>query len=379
MFRKRVPLFSISGFEVALDPSWFLLAILVAWSLSTGFFPYRVEDLSTGFYWLMGVLGAVGLFLSVILHELSHSLMARRSGLPMTGITLFLFGGLAETGDEPSRARDEFLIAVVGPLVSIALGIGFLLLGSWSAGGGWPRPVVAVVDYLGVINLFLAAFNLVPAYPLDGGRILRSALWAWRDDPRWATRVASRIGQGFGVLLIALGVVRMFAGQLLGGGWLVLIGLFLRHAATVSYRQLVARQALGGKPVSRFMRTDPLAVSPDTTVARLVADVTARGPDRVFPVADREGRLMGCLSRRRAEAVDRDRRAETTVADLMDGCTHRNSIAPDADAAAALQTMGRHRTDRLLVAENGRLTGTVSRRDLLEHLTARARGGQATV
>ncbi len=378
MFRKRVPLFSIAGFEVALDPSWFLLAILVAWSLSTGFFPYRVEDLSTGSYWLMGVLGAVGLFLSVILHELSHSLVARRSGLPMKGITLFLFGGLAETGDEPGRARDEFLIAVVGPVVSIALGLAFLLLGSWGAGGIWPPPVIAVLDYLGVINLFLAAFNLVPAFPLDGGRILRSALWAWRDDPRWATRIASRIGQGFGLLLIALGVVRMVAGVFMGGIWLVFIGLFLRHAATVSYQQLVVRQMLGGEPVSRFMRRDPRAVSPDTTIDRLLADVTARGEDRVFPVADHEGRLMGCISRRRAEAVDRDRRRETTVADLMDGCSRSNSIAPDTDAATALQTMGRHRTDRLLVAEDGRLVGTISRRDLVEFLTVQSRQEQAT-
>jgi Zn-dependent protease len=149
----------------------------------------------------------------------------------MKGITLFLFGGVAEADDEPVRARDEFLIAVVGPVASIVLGFTLLLLGSWAASNGWPLPVVEVVDYLGVINLFLAAFNLVPAYPLDGGRILRSALWAWRGDARWATRIASRMGQGFGLLLLALGVVRVVAGQFVGGIWLVLIGQFLRNAA----------------------------------------------------------------------------------------------------------------------------------------------------
>jgi Zn-dependent protease len=373
MFRKRIPLFSISGFRVAIAPSWLVLAALVAWSLSTGFFPYQVENLGAGWYWLMGVIGAVGLFVSIILHELSHSLVARRSGVPMQGITLFLFGGLAETGDEPGRARDEFLIAVVGPAASLLLGAGFLALGGASAGMGWPRPVGAVLDYLGVINIVLAGFNLLPAYPLDGGRILRAALWAWRGRMIWATRVASRIGQGFGLLLVALGVVRLVAGMAVGGVWMVLIGLFLRHAAAISHQQLLMREALGDRTVRDFMRTDPRAVSPQTSVEDLLADVTASREDRVFPVADDQGRLMGCVTRRRADAVDRTRRPETTASDLMDGCSRRNSIAPDADAAEALRTMHQHGTDRLLVTRDGQLAGTVARRDLLEHVTTALR------
>ncbi len=369
MFRKRIPLFRISGFQVAIAPSWLVLAALVAWSLSTGFFPYQVEDLGAGWYWLMGAVGAVGLFVSIILHELSHSLVARRSGVPMRGITLFLFGGLAETGDEPGRARDEFLIAVVGPVASLLLGAVFLALGGASASAGWPRPFGAVLDYLGVINIVLAGFNLLPAYPLDGGRILRAALWGWRGRVTWATRVASRIGQGFGLLLVALGVFRLLAGMAVGGLWMVLIGLFLRHAAAVSYQQLRVRQALGDRPVRDFMRTRPRAVSPQTSVEELLADVTAGREGRVFPVADARGRLMGCVTRRRADAVDQGRRSETTVSDLLDGCSRRNSIAPDAEASEALRTMHRHGTDRLLVTRDGQLAGTVSRRDLLEQVT----------
>jgi len=374
MVRRRVPLFTVAGFEVTIDPSWILLAVLVAWTLSTGFFPAQIQDLPAGSYWVMGILGAAGLFLSIIAHELSHSLVARRSGIPMRGITLFLFGGLAETGEEPRRARDEFFIAVVGPVASVVLGLAFLVAGDLGADAGWPRAVTVVLGYLGVINLVLAAFNLIPAYPLDGGRILRSALWAARKDMAWATRVASRIGQGFGLLLVALGLVRILAGVLVGGFWLVFIGLFLRRAASASLRQTVIRGALGDAPVSRFTRPDPVAVRPETTVAAVLADVVHGGEDRLYPVADDDGQLVGCVTRTRLESVDRDRRGDVQVSELMDGCAREHRVAPGTPAVAALQMMQRHGTDRLLVAEDGRVTGTISRRDLAEHLTRELEG-----
>jgi Zn-dependent protease len=246
MFGKRVRLFSIAGFEVALDPSWFLLAVLVAWSLSTGFFPYRFEDISAGQAWLMGVVGTVGLFLSIIAHELSHSLFARRTGISMQGITLFLFGGAAEMGDEPARPRDEFLIAIVGPLASIAIGAAFFALNLFGAASGWPLAVNGVLEYLASINVILAVFNLIPAYPLDGGRVLRAALWAWKKDLLQATRISSRVGWLFGALLIGLGVLRLLGGAVLGGFWLALIGLFVQRAATVSYRKLATRGTTSG-------------------------------------------------------------------------------------------------------------------------------------
>lgn len=204
MFGKGVKLFRLLGFEVKVDFSWVIIALLVAWSLSTGLFPYQVKDLSTGTYWLMGIVGAVGLFGSIIVHEFCHSLVARKSGIPMKGITLFIFGGVAEMGDEPPDARSEFLMAGVGPLSSLIIA-GIFYAVFRIGGDGFPVGVKAVVGYLAYINAILAGFNLVPAFPLDGGRMLRSGLWAWKKDFRWASRTAANIGSGFGVFLIVLG------------------------------------------------------------------------------------------------------------------------------------------------------------------------------
>jgi len=209
MFGKRFKLFKLMGFEVGIDASWVIIAILIAWSLSTGVFPFQYKDLATQTYWMMGILGAIGLFLSIIAHEFCHSLVARKSGMPMKGITLFIFGGVAEMGEEPPSAKAEFQIAVVGPLSSIAIALLFYAIYALGEVGGWPPPFNGVVAYLAMINMLLAVFNLIPAFPLDGGRILRSILWGWKKNLRWATRVASGIGSGFGIFLIVLGVIRI--------------------------------------------------------------------------------------------------------------------------------------------------------------------------
>ncbi len=202
MFGRRIKLFKLFGFEVRIDLSWLIIAALVAWSLAVGFFPSRYKNLSVQTYWVMGVVGAIGFFLSVIFHEIFHSLVARKFGIPMKGITLFIFGGVSEMGEEPSSAKTEFLVAVVGPLSSIAIALvcyGFHILGV--RGGGWPLSIEGVVLYLAYINSLLAAFNLLPAFPLDGGRMLRAVLWAFKKNLRWATRIASGIGSGFASFL----------------------------------------------------------------------------------------------------------------------------------------------------------------------------------
>jgi Zn-dependent protease len=227
MFNRKFKLFRLFGFEVGIDPSWIVLALLVAWSLSTGYFPVKYHELSSRQYWIMGIIGALGLFLSIVAHEFCHSLVARRSGLPMKGITLFIFGGVAEMNAEPTSARDEFIIAVVGPVSSFAMAAIFYGLNRLGETAGWPTTINGVMGYLGMINVILAVFNLVPAFPLDGGRILRAALWAWKGNLRWATRLASQFGQMFGLLLIALGILRVLGGFFVGGMWFFLIGLFI--------------------------------------------------------------------------------------------------------------------------------------------------------
>jgi Zn-dependent protease/CBS domain-containing protein len=368
MFGRKFKLFRLLGFEVSIDPSWVVLAILVAWSLSTGYFPFQYRELAPRSYWIMGIVGAVGLFASIVAHEFCHSLMARRLGMPMEGITLFIFGGVAEMHEEPPGPREEFLIAVVGPLSSFAMAAVCYTLYRVGAAAGWATAVTGVMGYLGLINLILAAFNLIPAFPLDGGRILRAALWGWKGNLKRATRIASRIGGGFGILLIVLGVVRVLNGFFIGGMWFFLIGLFIQNAAKMSYQQLLTRRALEGETLARFMNRHPVTVPPDTSLDRLVEDYIYRYHHKFYPVVEGD-RLVGCVSTRQVKATPRDRWTDTTVGERALACSEENTIPPDTDAVDALAQMHRTRAGRLMVVENERLVGIIALKDLLQFLS----------
>jgi Zn-dependent protease/CBS domain-containing protein len=368
MFGRKFRLFKLMGFEVGVDPTWVILAILVAWSLSMGYFPFYYRNLSTQAYWIMGIVGAAGLFVSIIAHEFSHSLVARRLGMPMKGITLFIFGGVAEMGDEPPNARAEFWMALAGPVASLLIAAGFYGLDRLGAGMNWPLTLTAVAGYLAMINLVLAVFNLLPAYPLDGGRILRAALWAWKGDLRRATRIASQVGSGFGIALILLGVLRLLGGSFIGGMWLALIGLFIRTAAHMSYRQLLVRRALEGEPVSRFMSTDPVTVAPSATVEAVVEDYVYRFHHKLYPVVA-DGRLTGCVTTRQVKEVPRAQWARTTVGEIAVDCSPENTLAPDTDAVKALAAMQKNGASRMMVVRDGRLEGIVALKDLLGFLS----------
>jgi Zn-dependent protease/CBS domain-containing protein len=368
MFGKRFKLFKLFGFEVGIDLSWIIIAILIAWSLSTGYFPIQIKNLSPQTYWIMGIIGAAGLFFSIVAHEFCHSLVARKSGLPMKGITLFIFGGVAEMGDEPPGAKAEFLIAVVGPLSSIAIAAIFYGIYRVGIAGDWSPAVNGVVAYLAMINGLLAVFNLVPAFPLDGGRILRSVLWGWKGNLRWATRISSAIGGAFGIFLIILGFIRIFGGNFIGGMWLGLIGLFIQGAAKMSYRQLVTRKALEGEPLKRFMQTDPVTVSDSLTVEQLVEDYIYRYHYKLFPVVN-SNRLLGCISTKQIKEIPRAQWDEKTVGEIADPCSAENTIGPDADAVKALSVMRRNNASRLMVVENDQLVGIIALKDMLEFLS----------
>jgi Zn-dependent protease len=367
MFGKGIRLFRILGFDVKVDPSWIVLAVLVAWSLSTGLFPMQVKDLSTGTYWMMGIVGAAGLFLSIIVHEFSHSLVARKGGMPMKGITLFIFGGVAEMGDEPPSPGTELMMAAAGPLASIAIALVFY--GLYSVGGWIPTPARAVIGYLALINGLLAGFNLVPAYPLDGGRVLRAILWGVKKDIHWATRVSSTVGSAFGFFLIFMGILNVLRGNFIGGMWWFLIGMFLNGAARASYQRLVTRRALEGESVRRFMSENPVTVPPSMTVERLVEDVVYKHHHKMYPVVTEDGRLEGCVSTRDVKSVPREEWARKTAGDLSSSCTPDNTIGPDEDATKALAAMNRSRESRLMVVAGDRLVGVLALKDLLDFLS----------
>lgn len=367
MFGYGIKLFTIFGFQIKLDMSWLILAALVTWSLAKGLFPFYYQGFANSTYWWMGVAGTLGLFASIVLHELAHSLVARNYGIPLKGITLFIFGGVAEMTEEPRTARSELLMAAAGPAMSIVLG-GFLYGSHLMATGTWPAPIDGVVAYLGFINLLLAAFNLIPAFPLDGGRMLRSALWSWRGNLRWATRISSRIGSAFGILLMIVGVLRFVMGDFVGGIWMFLIGIFLRNVSQNSYQHLLVRNVLEGEPVRRFMHTDPVTVSPDITVRQLVDDYVYKHHFKVYPVVH-GSQLVSCVSTREVQDVPRDQWERRRVRDVANSCSPDNTIRADDDAMKALSKMNRTGNSRLLVTDNGHLVGILALKDMLDFLS----------
>ncbi len=366
MFGKGFRLFTLFGFEVRADYSWIIIAFLVTWSLAAGLFPSYYPGLPTGTYWIMGVIGALGLFGAIVFHELSHSLVARRFGLPMRGITLFVFGGIAHMEEEPDNPRTELLMAIAGPLASVLFGA--VAWAALAAGrGAWSTPAAGVLTYLWTINWLLAAFNLLPAFPLDGGRVLRALLWRWKNNLRWATRISANIGTGFAFLMIAAGFFYILRGGLLSGIWWILIGLFLRNAAQMSYQRLLLMDTLQGEPVRRFMKSDVVTAPRDISLEDLVDRYVYQYHFKMFPVVS-DGQLRGCVSTREVKQVPREEWRHRSVGEVAVSCSQDNTIGPDADASQALALMHRSGNSRLMVVDQGQLVGILSLKDLLRFL-----------
>jgi Zn-dependent protease len=316
-----IELFRIRGIPVRIDAGWLLIFGLVTWSLASGYFPHVLPARSAAAYWLHGLLAAVLLFGSVFLHELSHALAALDQGVPVGGITLHVFGGVSQLDAEPPTPRAELLIALVGPLTSFAIA-GLCLVADRLIDG--PAAFHAVAGYLVAINLVVGIFNLVPGFPLDGGRVLRATLWWWTGRLTVATRIASRCGAVVALALVALGALRATAGDLVGGLWLVLVGLFLHQAARSSWELMRVRA-----------RLEPLRVEDVMTRAPLAADL-------IVPLAE-AGAALG------AEQV----------------------VRPRDTAWQAFLTLGKSRGGRVAVVDGHALVGVVSDRDLQNVLAAR--------
>jgi Zn-dependent protease/CBS domain-containing protein len=363
MFTRAFPLFRLFGFQIRADLTWLLLAALITWSLGAGYFPSVHPELSAQSHWIMGVAGMLGLFLSLILHECSHALVARTYGLPIYNITLFLFGGVAELTREPETAKSEFLVAIAGPLASFAIGAICWLAAGAADGLGLPVAAGAVLSYLAAINVVLAVFNLVPAFPLDGGRMLRAVLWARRGNIAEATRSSARAGDIFGWLLIGLGVLQAFTGNVVGGIWMLIIGMFLRGAAGASLQQTLARQRLAPHPVADLMTTDPVTVEAGTKLDALVDDFIMRFHHGAFPVLD-QGRPVGLVLARDIREVPHEKRPFIAVGEVMRPIGDDTAVTAGSDAWEAMEKLQRNDVNRLLVIRDGRLAGLLSLSDL---------------
>jgi Zn-dependent protease/predicted transcriptional regulator len=357
----------IGGIEIGIHYTWLFAFFLVAWSLAGGFFPANYPGWGASTYWVVGIVTALALFASVLVHELSHSFVALARGHGVHSITLFIFGGVSNLKSEAEDPKDEFLISIVGPLTSFALAALFWLLVQALALGD--SPLGAILGYLALINVMLGLFNLLPGFPLDGGRVLRSIIWAASGSLRRATEIASYVGQGFGFLLIFWGVSQVLGGNFLNGLWIGFIGWFLNSAAEATRQQQVLQEGLRGARVAELMNPEPPIASPTMSVQEFVFDHVVRHGQRALLVVD-EGRLVGIVSITDAKELPQAAWPTTAVGAIMTPAPLK-TVSPDADVNGALQLLVEGSLNQVPVVRDGQLVGLLSRIDIMRFLQLR--------
>jgi Zn-dependent protease len=364
----------IAGIEIGLHPSWFVIALLITYSFAAGQLPHDYPDWQPALYWVAGAVISLLFFASVLAHELSHALVARRFGLHVRDITLFIFGGAANMEDEAHSPREEAFMAAAGPVTSIVIGAVL-----WLGSGFVAEPIIAAVaGWLGFINLTLGLFNLIPGFPMDGGRILRAILWKIRGDRYAATRNAAVVGRLFGYLLIAWGVYLVFqGGNLFSGVWLALIGWFLSSAAESTVAQMSIERSLRGVKVRDVMEADPASVTPNESVAHLVNDRMLRGGTRSFLVRHDDGGLAGIVTLSDVRRIAREDWEPARVTDIMTRYTDLATIGPDQEVEEALKLLQAREVNQLpVVGEDQRtVLGLLTRAGVLRLIDARMRLG----
>ncbi len=371
--RSQVKLGRVFGIELGLHYSWIIIAVLIAFSLAAHFHQVNPEW-GEGVIWGAAVLTAVLFFAALVAHELAHSVVARRHGLPIRGITLFALGGVSQIERDADNAGTEFIMAIVGPLTSLVIGLACLggaYAARWSPRMTPGTPELAILVWLGYINLALAAFNMIPGYPLDGGRVLRSIVWGITRDRDRATRAAARIGQVVAALFIAYGIFQFFAGAGLSGLWMALIGWFLLQSAGASYTQVEAFAALRGLSARDLMSRDCPRVDGNLDLAAFVDSYLLHTGQRCFIVVD-DGRLAGLLTPHEIRTVDRIRWPELKLKDVMRPFSRVHVISSETPVSEALEIMGREDVNQLPVVENGHLEGVLSRANVMQALRSRA-------
>jgi len=364
MTRQAIPIARILGIPVALDYSWFLIFALLTWMLAVSYYPGEFHGWPLPLYWVMGAATAVLFFVSILLHELGHSIVALRYKIPVRSITLFVFGGVASIGGEPPSARAEFLIAIAGPLVSFALGLVFYILQPAFAAS---EAVSGLFRYLSYINFGVALFNLIPGYPLDGGRVFRAIVWALTHDMKRATLIAANAGRFFGFLLILVGAWQILQGNFGGGVWIAFIGWFLDAAATGQARQLVVQDLLAGHTVSQAMTSRCATVSADLTLRQLADEHILAGGQRCFLVT-RGHSTVGLITPHRLSAVPRSEWAAATAARVMVPLEESKRVAPNTELSTALQLMDRDGVNQLPVLAQDRVVGMLTREEVISFL-----------
>jgi Zn-dependent protease/CBS domain-containing protein len=364
MSQKGISLGRILGIPIELDYSWFLVFALVAWTLAAGYFPAEFKNWPVAEYWIVGIVTAILFFVSVLLHELGHSVVARRNKIPVSSIKLFIFGGVSQIGTEPPSAGVEFVMAVVGPLVSFGLAGIFALLARGLASF---TPAVALTRYLAYINLVLGAFNLIPGFPLDGGRVLRSIVWGGTRDLQRATFVAGTVGRFIGFLFILVGVWQVIIGNFVNGLWIGFIGWFLESAAASQMERQRVYGLLAGHKVSEAMSRDYTTIRPGLTLQQLVDDHILSTGQRSFVVQD-NGHVDGLLTLHDVKEVQKDNWSTTTAREIMVPVATLKRIGPETELWDAIEEMERDGVNQLPVMTEGQMVGMLRRDDIISYL-----------
>ena len=363
---RGIGLFTIAGFNIRADGSWLFIVTLMVWSFYQDTFPRLLPEMSTTAYLAMALALTLAFFGGLVLHELAHALMARRFGLKVGAITLFVFGGIAELTEDPHDPKSEFWIALAGPLATLAIAGACALSASLLTGGA--LPVRMVLEQLAQLNITMLLFNLVPAYPLDGGRVLRAAVWKVTGDRFRATLIAASFGVVFGWGLILTGIARVFGPQDGGGLWLILIGMFLLALAQTSRADVMVKRRLGGRLVASVMTPSPVVTRPEALLADVVDQILLGQGHTFLPVVTAGGELVGIVDATAIRLVDRRLWSTTSIRQIMEPLHPDNMVTPDMACEKVLQHMARTGRRKLVVANQGRLAGVVTMADLLNYV-----------
>jgi Zn-dependent protease/predicted transcriptional regulator len=368
MFFRRVTLFRFFGFDVRADASWIFLSIFIVWTLATSVFPPALPGLARDTYQFMGIMTLAGLIFSIIAHEVAHAVIAQAYHMRIRSITLFIFGGVAEMEGEPSHATAEFYVAIAGPIMSLLLALFFWAGAELTAPLPLSAMLTTILRYLGDLNMYIAIFNIIPAFPLDGGRALRALIWRYKNNLVLATRWATKLSTLFAYGLMVWGCHRLVVDDdIVSGVWMSILGLFVFACGAYAVRDTESRSLLAHEKVGRFMHAQLVAVGPDLTIADLVERFAFAHYQHDYPVVE-DGRLVGVLSLRDVLRLDRGKWPWLHVATVMAPLSADNCVRPDTPAIEALDILQRTRRGQLMVEDGGRLAGAIEHRDLAAFL-----------
>jgi Zn-dependent protease/CBS domain-containing protein len=360
---------SIAGIEISIHYTWLLIFVLITWTLAAGYFPETHPGWATEVYWITALIAAFLLFFSVLLHEFAHSIMAKSRGMEVKSITLFLLGGISNLESEPEKPQVEFAIAIIGPLSSLALAAVFWGVDKlgWASAG----PVKAITDYLMLVNILLAAFNILPGFPLDGGRVLRSLIWGATNDLKKATNIASTVGQVFGWGMIAIGIFWAWRywnipGQALNGMWLVFIGWFLNSSAQAARQELDLRTIWLNVKVNSVMNDRPETVTPGASIEQLVRDIFIKRGARSAPVVQ-DDKLVGMVTLTDVKKMHQQEWPMTSIARIMTK-PPLYTVKPDDSMSVAINLIAEHGINQVPVVVEEKVVGTLCRADILRYV-----------